>query len=152
MGFKEKMAEGIDATGVFPFAKVDAAVSNAADAMGPKAMRVASSNEQDGIIWLELFKTGKENVMHRNLLEVLVEAGMKEKIVAMTACVSLEAGEGGKASISVDIAEATTSHETVMFVPVTPKSVHGLAAYRGFLNHFENELKKIDPRASISKR
>ena len=87
-----------------------------------------------------------------NLIDAAIEAGMKEKNVSLKARVSLEAGNGGKTSIAVNIANAATSQETFMFIPVTPKSVHGLAAYRDFLSRFEGELKRIDPRAKVRRR
>ena len=151
MGFNEKMAEGINATGKFPFVEVNKAITSVANDMGAKAIRVASSDEQEGIIWLEFFTTGMEN-LNKSFLQSAVEAAKKTKYAGLIACVMLKPGDGGAANITVGITEAMTSRETVMLLPVTPKAVHGLNAYRDFLNRFAPELKRIDPDASVDRK
>jgi hypothetical protein len=146
VGYKDKMGEGIDATGAFSFARVRDAVRKIADAMGEKAVRIDSVDESAGKIWLLLFKTGAQKVMNFSVVDALT------KSPDMTAYVQVKQKEAGKAAVAVRIGEANTSQQALLgFIPISPKSVHGITTYRDFCGHLASELKHIDRAASITR-
>lgn len=147
MGYKSKMGEGIDAAGYFMFAQVINAVKNVADEMGENAVEVYSVNESNGTIWLSLFKTGAQKIMNFNVIDAIT------KEPDMSASVKVEQAGDGRQAVSVNIGEAKTTRQVLLgFIPISPKSVHGITTYRDFCGHLKAELAHIDPSAQITQR
>ena len=140
--FKEKMAEGIDASGGFAFAEVQEATERVVSAMGEKMAFIYSMEESAGMIVLGFFKSGAQKFWTASLMDLA-------KTPDMLAAVSVDEANG---TVEVDILDAKTSQETVFFIPVTPKAVHGITTYRDFLAYFEAELRRIRPYAAINRR
>jgi hypothetical protein len=144
MGYKDKMNEGIDATGSFTFEQVRSANSRVVQAMGEKLVVVLDEDESVGTIHLGFFKSGAQKAMTFSLRDLV------NKDPDLLGQISIE-DDGGK--VEVSIIDATTSQQALLgFIPVSPKSVHGLTTYRDYLDHFTGELKAIDANASIARR
>jgi hypothetical protein len=148
MGYKDKMKEGIDATGRFSFADVKAAVEKVANAMGEKAVKVVGANEASGNISLDLFDTGIRRVGNRSLFGAIAAA--VTKAADLKAVVAVKALADGKSEVEVGIGEAGTTTTSVVFIPVST-TVHGLTTYRDFLTHFSAELVRLDPGAQVAR-
>ncbi|MCL1895966.1 MAG: hypothetical protein FWG03_05405 [Clostridiales bacterium] len=136
------MSEGLDASGGFTFAQVEGATERVVSEMGEKMVVVLSTDESAGIIILGFFKSGAQKFWTASLMDLA-------KTPDMLAAVSVDEENG---SVEVDILEAKTSQETVFFIPVTPKAVHGITTYRDFIGYFEEELRRVSPSALIDKR
>ena len=134
MGFKETMAEGKVIKGDYTFAQVHKAVVNVMKDMGEKSGKILGSEEESGIISLGLYKTGAQAVMHFSALDLL------SKSPDLQAAVILDKDEK---TVEVCIVNATTSQvKAGGFIPVAPKSVHGITTYRTFLEKFSVEIKR----------
>jgi hypothetical protein len=145
MGYRDKMDEGIKATGSFTFAQVHDAVKRVVDAMGEKAVNVRGTDETKGLIQLAVFKTGAQAVLHFNAIDALTKAP------DMFACVEVKGAVSGKHAVSVSIEDANTSQYKVLgFIPASPKSIHGLTTYRDFVDHLAGELRKLDTQATVT--
>lgn len=55
----------------------------------------------------------------------------------------------GRRPVLVHLADAMTSHTSVMFVPVTPKKIIGFDTYMAFLDEFGAELSTRDSGAEL---
>lgn len=144
MGYKDKMGEGITATGTFQFSQVRDATVRVARAMGEKLVVVLDEDEGKGTIALGFFKSGAQKAMTFGLRDLF------NKDPDLLAAVSL--GNGGT-TVTVDVVDATTSQQVVLgFIPASPKSVHGITTYRDFLDHFATELRSVDRGARITRR
>ncbi len=59
---------------------------------------------------------------------------------------------GDMRGMSSEILQYRTSQQSVMFVPVTPKSLQGLSLYMSFLERVVAAVKQADPQAETSVR
>jgi len=142
MGFNEKMSEGLEAVGKFSFEEVSGAVNTVVRAMGEKAAQVAKVSQKDGLIGLYFYNTGALK------LRYFLSSG-----VDMIACVEFKQGKDGTATVSVSIEDAKTTQQRLLyFIPISPKTVHGLMTYRDFISHLRSEIKAIDNSARITIR
>ncbi|MDR1357825.1 MAG: hypothetical protein LBJ48_00500 [Coriobacteriales bacterium] len=143
MGYKEKMAEGNDATGDFTFAQTRKAVESVAYAMGKAAVRVRTVYEEKGTIVLDFFATSfMEKVPSLQL--------SKEPYI--TAMIAVAPDASGTMIVSLDIAEAYTTQAKTFGIPSGPKNIHGLSTYRDFCDLLVTEFSRMNPSASIARR
>jgi hypothetical protein len=145
MGYKEKMAEGLDAKGNFTFKQIDGVVRRIAEAMGEKAILVKASNEAKGGILIYLFAT--------SLMEIVPALKLsKEPYITAVVSISPDGAGDSRTIVSVEIANAYTTQMKTMGIPSGPKKIHGLSKYREFCDLFDAELHSEDPTANIKKR
>jgi len=149
MSYKDKLSEGIDATGDLTFTEVSNAVSNVVNAMGEKAVEIGSTDEDRQTIMLQLFDTGIRRFTSKTLVGTITSVIAKRP--DLLAYVALKQGDDGKATVSVDIGSAATTSSSVMFIP-TGTTVHGITTYRDFLDLLTLELRSISPDVTIERR
>jgi hypothetical protein len=147
MGFNEKMAEGLTASGSFSKEAVSKLIDDIVEAMGKKA--AVLSRAGDGDLRLGFEMSGAQKAMNFSAIGAGVAALTKTQNTDLFAGVSFTK-TGENLTIKVFIQDASTSQQKLLgFIPLSPKAVLGITTYREFLEHLKVGLLRFDDGAKI---
>jgi hypothetical protein len=89
-----------------------------------------------------------EEVMPGRLV-FTIRGGLSKRMQSMTFQVLNEIRDG-RSHLPSRISHYKTKQDTFMFIPVGPKQMLGLKAYRTYMHNLEALVKDADPTASVS--
>jgi hypothetical protein len=146
MGYAEKMAEGLTATGSFGAAEVRKLLNDIVEAMGKNA--VIAQEADDGVV-IGFAMSGAQKAMNFNVLRAAGSALTKSANIDLLSQVIIKDTDAGT-TVKASIDDANTSQQTLLgFIPISPKAVLGITTYREFLDHLKAGLLRLDSGAKV---
>ena len=148
MGYTEKMAEGLTASGSFSREGVSELIDDIVEAMGNKAAVLSRSGNGDLRLGFEM--SGAQKAMNFSPVRAGISKMTKTQNIDLFAGVSF-ADTGNGTAVSLVIQDASTSQQTLLgFIPIAPKAVLGITTYREFLEHLKVGLLRLDKNAKVA--